>query len=70
MRMRRSMEIAVGSIALVSGSAAAQTATQVVNFRVDAVSQLAVSGNPAPLIVSAAQIDCIARIFARAVACA
>src|SRR5689334_5541240 len=33
---------------------AAQTATQVVNFRVDAVSQLAVSGAPAPLVVSAA----------------
>jgi hypothetical protein len=54
MGMRRSMEIAVGSIALVAGSAAAQTATQVVNFRVDPVSHLAVSGNPAPLIVSAA----------------
>ncbi|HEX7938307.1 MAG TPA: hypothetical protein VF483_04895, partial [Gemmatimonadaceae bacterium] len=41
-------------LGIASGEATAQQATQVVHFRVDAVSQLAVSGNPAPLVVSAA----------------
>ena len=44
----------LGVLFAVAGTAAGQTATQVVNFRVDAVSQLAVSGNPAPLAVSVA----------------
>jgi len=51
--MRHSFAVA-GFVALAASSAAAQTATQVVNFRVDAVSQLAVSGNPAPLVVNMA----------------
>ena len=45
---------ALTTLAVFAGSAAGQQATQVVHFRVDAVSQLAVSGNPAPLVVSAA----------------
>lgn len=46
--------IGLAALAVAAGDAAGQQATQVVNFRVDAVSQLAVSGNPAPLVVSAA----------------
>lgn len=45
---------ALAALVVIAGDAAGQQATQVVNFRVDAVSQLAVSGNPAPLVVSAA----------------
>lgn len=37
-----------------ASNAVGQQATQVVQFRVDAVSRMAVSGNPAPLVVSAA----------------
>ena len=37
-----------------STSVGAQQATQVVRFQVNAVNQLAVSGNPAPLVVSSA----------------
>ena len=54
METRRSLAIAVAFAVTAAGTAAAQTAAQVVHFRVDAVSQLAVSGNPAPLIISAA----------------
>ena len=55
MWMRRSIGLVVGLAALVvARSTSAQTATQVVHFRVDPVNQLAVSGNPAPLVVSAA----------------
>jgi hypothetical protein len=54
MEKRRSLAIAAIVAVVTAGSAAAQTATQVVHFRVDAVNQLAVSGNPAPLVVSAA----------------
>lgn len=53
MEKRRSLAIAA-AVAIAATNAAAQQATQVVHFRVDAVNQLAVSGNPAPLIVSAA----------------
>lgn len=54
--MRLAQPVLAGMTALVvaAGNATGQTATQVVNFRVDAVSQLSVSGNPAPLVVSAA----------------
>jgi len=54
MEKRRSLAIAAILAVVTAGGAAAQTATQVVHFRVDAVNQLAVSGNPAPLVVSVA----------------
>jgi hypothetical protein len=54
MRTYRSVAITLILAAVTASNSAAQTATQVVNFRVDAVSQLAVSGNPAPLVVSVA----------------
>jgi len=53
METRRSLTIAAVLALATAGSGAAQTATQVVNFRVDPVNQLAVSGNPAPLVISA-----------------
>lgn len=43
--------LAIGAVADVSN---AQTATQVVRFQVNAVNQIAVSGNPAPLVISTA----------------
>jgi hypothetical protein len=49
----RGISVAVTAMAL-SMSAGAQTATQVVHFQVNPVNQLAVSGNPAPLVVSSA----------------
>jgi hypothetical protein len=49
----RGVSVAVAAMAL-SMSASAQQATQVVNFQVNAVNQLAVTGNPAPLVVSSA----------------
>ncbi|MEO8560637.1 MAG: hypothetical protein ABI601_01090 [bacterium] len=36
-----------------SGSAAAQTATQTVTFRVNPISEIAISGAPAPIVVDA-----------------
>ena len=54
MQWRMRVNVGLAAVVAAAGSAAGQTATQVVHFRVDAVSQLAVSGNPAPLVVSAA----------------
>jgi hypothetical protein len=56
MRMHRTSAVVGGLAALMAaaGSASGQTATQVVQFSVNPVSQLAVSGNPAPLVISAA----------------
>jgi hypothetical protein len=45
--------VAVISLVL-SASAMAQTATQVVRFQVNAINQLAVTGSPAPLVVNSA----------------
>jgi hypothetical protein len=36
------------------GGAGAQTATQLVRFQVNAINQVAVSGNPAPLVITSA----------------
>ena len=54
MRLAKTALAGVTALAAAGGSAIGQTATQVVNIRVDAVSQLSVSGNPAALVVSAA----------------
>ena len=52
--MRRLLAgIAIAGVAL-AGDADAQTATQVVRFQVNAVSQIAVSGNPTPMVVNSA----------------
>jgi len=53
LRRRAMWMVLVGSAALPHESAA-QTATQVVRFQVNAVNQLTVSGNPATLIVNSA----------------
>ncbi|HEY8174163.1 MAG TPA: hypothetical protein VIF32_00595 [Gemmatimonadaceae bacterium] len=42
------------SMLVVTNDARAQTATQVVRFEVNAINQVAVSGNPAPLVINSA----------------
>ena len=51
--MRRTL-VAVAGVALNAGIAGGQQATQVVQFRVNPVSEIAVSGTPAPLVVGSA----------------
>jgi hypothetical protein len=48
--------VAVGTIALLVSAhdACAQTATQVVQFQVNAVNQIAVTGSPAPMVINSA----------------
>ena len=45
--------VAVAGVAF-TGDAGAQTATQVVRFQVNAVSQIAVTGNPSPMVINSA----------------
>ena len=49
----RSMSAAVTLCIAVAGAAQAQTATQTVTFRVNAISEIAVSGSPAPMVMDA-----------------
>ena len=53
MAFRRMSVVFIG-LAAVGANAGAQQATQVVHFQVNAVNQLAVTGNPAPMIVNSA----------------
>ena len=45
---------AMTALAIAASDVAAQTATQVVRFQVNAINQIAVSGDPAPLVVNSA----------------
>lgn len=42
------------ALALLAGTASAQTATQVVHFQVNPVNQLGVSGSPPPMVINSA----------------
>jgi hypothetical protein len=54
MRALRSISTAAAMMILSSaGSAAAQSATQTVTFRVNPISEIAISGSPAPIVVDA-----------------
>ena len=52
MRVFRSLTVA--AVLLVSREALAQTATQVVRIQVNAINQIGVSGDPAPLVITTA----------------
>jgi hypothetical protein len=53
MRALDSISTAVAMVLLAGATAGAQSATQVVSFRVNPISEIAISGSPAPLVVDA-----------------
>jgi hypothetical protein len=54
MLLRRLLSCSAIATVIFADDARAQTATQVVRFQVNAVNQLAVTGNPAPLVINSA----------------
>jgi hypothetical protein len=50
----RCLAVAGSAVSLLASAASAQTATQVVRFQVNAVSQIAVAGTTAPLVINSA----------------